>query len=106
MDITGKKIQAEQEEFSKKHFPKTVQWRSQPLKKGHTLFEISLSDFTINEAKYEEVNVELSRVGEKANYKNIKRKVIQKENCIYISALNKQNALKKFQQQAKNYIKK
>jgi len=107
MDLEGKIISKDKVENVKQaELPKQVKWTVQNIHKGHTLFEIDLTNYTIKEAEYEKVDVHLKRIGDAANYKEVKRKIIQKPNCIYISALNKQNALKKFQQQAKNYIKK
>lgn len=70
-----------------------VKWRI-VQKKGHTLFEINLHTGDVVKAEYVEVNLEL--LGE-----NVRKKVITKPDCIYISALNIQNAAKKFIQKAK-----
>lgn len=56
--------------------------------KGHILFEIDCSTGEIKEAKYEEINATISGA--------IKKKVFVKENCLYISCLNKKSALKKY----------
>lgn len=81
-----------------------VKWTLPPLKKGHTLWEINLVTGAIVPAVYEEVNVEIKRLGNAANYKEIKKKVLWQKDCIYIGALNIPNALKKFEKQAKNLI--
>lgn len=59
----------------------------QPFK-GHTLFEIDCSTGNIVVAKYEEINATL--------HGGTKKKIIIKENCLYISCLNKKSALKKY----------
>ncbi|MBP9720571.1 MAG: hypothetical protein KBD02_04850 [Bacteroides sp.] len=56
--------------------------------KGHTLFEINCSTGNIIAAEYEEINATL--------HGGVKKKVIIKENCLYISCLNKKSALKKY----------
>lgn len=77
-----------------------VKWQIKP-QKGHILFQINLETGDCTPAEYEEVNVELSRLGAEANLKTVRKKVITKPNCIYISALNIQNAAKKFAKKAK-----
>ena len=61
--------------------------------KNHTLFEVNLVLKTIEIAEFDElpaVNFEEAMKG------NIiaKKKVTKKENCVYISSLNKKNVLK------------
>lgn len=58
--------------------------------KGHTLFELNLKTKEIKKAVFESVDYV---VGEK---NSTRLKVIENKNCIYISALNENNALKKF----------
>jgi hypothetical protein len=56
--------------------------------KGHTLFELNCDTNEIVKAKFEEVN---------ANIKGaVRKKVIIKPNCLYISCLNEKSARKKF----------
>ena len=57
--------------------------------KGHTLFEIDCTTGEITEAKYEEINARFDGGG-------VKKKVLVKDNCLYISCLNKKSALKKY----------
>jgi hypothetical protein len=57
----------------------------------HRCFEINLTSSEINEAKTEMLAI--------FGTPNVKRKVIINPNCIYICALNKQNAFKKFKRQ-------
>jgi len=59
--------------------------------KGHKLFEINLKKETIDEAKFEEVPFIFS---EDVDKQKKKRKLIINEDCIYISALNRKNAVK------------
>jgi len=61
--------------------------------KGHTLYEVNLKDKTIEVAIFEKIDIDwytaISR-----DYSKV-RKLISKSNCIYISALNVKNVLKK-----------
>ncbi len=57
--------------------------------KGHIMFEINCTTGEITPAIYEEINATLKG--------GVKRKIITKENCLYISCLNKNSAEKKFQ---------
>ena len=77
-------------------FPKEIKWSIQKLHKGHTLFEIDLANYSIIPAVYEDISTNIVTGG-------VKRKVMQKPNCIYVGALNQKNALKKFAEQAKKY---
>ena len=56
--------------------------------KGHTLFEIDCSTGNIVAANFEEIDGLFSG--------GVRKKVIVKENCLYISCLNKKSALKKY----------
>ena len=55
---------------------------------NHTLFEIELTSNKIKKAEYSNTTCVFGEAP--------KREVIVKKNCVYISALNKKNALKKF----------
>ena len=61
--------------------------------KNHTLFEVNLKLKTIEIAEFDELP---SVKFEEAMKGNIiaQKKVTKKENCVYISALNKKNVLK------------
>jgi len=62
-------------------------------KKGHTLFEIDPSQQTIVKAVFDEVpavKFEDARLGKISTSK----KITKKNHCIYVSALNKYNAIK------------
>jgi len=58
--------------------------------KGHSLFEIEIQTMNINLAEFETIEVNWAK-----NSSN-KSQLKVKEGCVYISALNKKNALKKF----------
>jgi len=76
-----------------------VKWQIKPHK-GHTLFEINLQTGDAKPAEYEQIDMELSRIGDSPNLQTVRKKVITKPHCIYISALNIQNAAKKFAKKA------
>ena len=64
---------------------------------GQTLFEINLTTGEINPATYKAETLELKGIREKVNVNlNTRLKVEVKENCYYIQALNKKNAIRKF----------
>lgn len=54
--------------------------------KGHTLFELNLKTKEIKPAQFEEIYYQSDMK---------KKKVIMQHDCIYISALNEKNALRK-----------
>lgn len=63
------------------------------LKNNHTCFEINLKTLDVVPAEYTSiVNYDQSKIG---NFRKSK-KVVIKDDCYYINALNKKNALKKF----------
>ena len=63
--------------------------------RGHTTFEINIVTGEVLEAQYSAITVELKEI--KSNELSVKKKkIITNENCVYISALNKDNAKKKF----------
>ena len=75
------------------------------IKKGHTLYEINLVSDEISEARYEVLNANYDlRTGMSSS----RSKLIINKDCIYIPALNKANALKKYNQsrvQSDYYVK-
>ena len=90
-----------------------VKWQ-QKVKPGHTLFEINLETGDCKPAEYVKTDLQVNDFGPQVNMhlqmaaigkaipnQEIKKKLITKPNCIYISALNIQNAAKKFAKQAK-----
>jgi hypothetical protein len=62
------------------------------IKKGHIYFEINKTTLDIAPAKYEST-VEITKLSPNGARKN---KLIIKDGCFYITALNAQNALKKY----------
>lgn len=77
--------------------------------KGHTLWEINMETGDIKPAEYEDGTLQINDMGQQANMhvqvaimgtaisnQEVKLKVIEKPNHIYLSALNIQNAAKKF----------
>lgn len=75
-------------------------WQIKNPHKGHTLWEISLVTGDIKAAEYEQIDMDITRLGVSPNLQTVRKKVLTKPNCIYISALNIQNAAKKFAKQA------
>ena len=61
--------------------------------RGHTLFEVNLKLSTIEIAEFDKLPEVKFEDAMKGNI-STQRKVTKKENCIYISALNKNNVLK------------
>jgi hypothetical protein len=61
--------------------------------KGHTLFEVNLVLKTIEIAEFDEPPAIKFEEAIKGNI-IAQKKVTKKENCVYISALNKKNVLK------------
>ncbi len=61
--------------------------------RGHTLFEVNLATGKIDTAEFQQKDYV---VGSDLNSGEARKKVIMKQDCVYISALNKRNALKKF----------
>ena len=61
--------------------------------KNHTLFEVDLNLKTIEIAEFDEIPPIKYTEAMKGNIV-AKKKVTKKENCVYISALNKKNVLK------------
>jgi hypothetical protein len=62
--------------------------------KGHTVFEVNCTTGEVVPAKFEveTVNFIAAANGDLSP----RKKILAKENCMYIAALNKANALKKF----------
>lgn len=81
---------------------------STKLHKGHTMYEYNIIDATIAPAKFEEAvapfpTPAIEGKGPRAHFdrlesiiKNpVRKKLIVNENCLYVSALNEKNAIKK-----------
>ena len=66
--------------------------------KGHTVFEINCTTGTIEPVTYKEQNSDLGG--------NVRKKIVIKPNCLYVSCLNKKSAAKKYMEwAAKNLVK-
>lgn len=66
------------------------------LKDGHKVFELDLTTGVIVEATYEVTkNVDFDEVLKGTERKPV-RVLVERENCLYMPALNKKNAQKKF----------
>jgi hypothetical protein len=63
---------------------------------NHTLFEVCPTSLTIVEAEYEKTAYIFNPIWKKGNRISSELKVVMKPGFVYISALNKENALKKF----------
>lgn len=59
--------------------------------KGHTLFEYNIETNEIKKAKIEAV----LEYPEATGLKKVQKKVVAQRNCLYVSALNEKNAIKK-----------
>lgn len=64
---------------------------------GHTLYEIDLKTKEINEAEYQHQDYVFDPEWHPSKKLKVDSKVIMNEGCVYVSALNKKNALKKFE---------
>lgn len=64
--------------------------------RGQKVFEINCTEGTVNEAEFlEEAYSYIDAIS--GNLSNgVRKKILSKDNCMYIVALNKKNALKKF----------
>jgi hypothetical protein len=62
--------------------------------KGHKCFELNVKTNEIREAEFAEEEIRLFTSSKDGH--SVKRKINVKDDCIYFTALNKQNALKKF----------
>tara|TARA_R110000851_G_scaffold37244_3_gene96352 strand:- start:2106 stop:2417 length:312 start_codon:yes stop_codon:yes gene_type:complete len=93
------------DEKIKSFFPDTEQVSKQEQKKeekkvttikphrGHTLYEYNVETKDLVEATFQKTDVAYEDIQKGKNL--ARRKVIMKGGCIYISSLNKKNALKK-----------
>jgi hypothetical protein len=65
--------------------------------KGHTLFEINYKTGEIKKAEFKKQVLNIGEAIHKGvDFVSKKKEIEIKENCVYISALNKENAIKKF----------
>lgn len=67
------------------------------IKPGHKVWEFDLSKGELKEAKVEKTEAVLNVVDplNKKKTKNIRKKILQRPQCLYVVALNRDNALKK-----------
>lgn len=65
-------------------------------KPGHTCYELDLATGNIQPSKFESINVDY--ISAKEGSKDLNKKIITKDTCLYVTALNKKNADKKFAQ--------
>lgn len=73
--------------------------------RGHKLFEINIKTFEINEAKYiENKTISWQEAQMLLNGTSEKEVVIEKH-CVYISALNKESALKRLKEDRGSAVK-
>lgn len=83
IEIVGQKEQATQLNFL----------GSTKLQKGHQTFEINIAENTITPAEYESYGIlDKNKIGGVRPT----RKIVVKQGCYYINALNKKNAMKGF----------
>jgi hypothetical protein len=66
------------------------------LQRGHTLWEVNMKTGMITPATYETQAADFKAAAK--GIQGVRRKLISKEGCMYIPALNKKNAAKKFVQ--------
>lgn len=71
---------------------------SQRKIKGLTMFEFDPIKLTLEPANYKDVQAELN-----GKTTLIRHKLMMKEGCVYIQALNKRNAYKKIAKRYKNF---
>lgn len=62
-------------------------------KKGHRVFEVNISTLEINEAAYDEKTDFV--LGNDKMKKSKRKKLVMNKDCVYVSALNAKNAIKK-----------
>lgn len=66
--------------------------------RGHTLFEVNKTTGEITEAEFVKTDISFHDAANGIKPKN--HKVIVKENCLYVPALNKKNVIKKLKKHA------
>jgi hypothetical protein len=75
--------------------------------KGHTLFQINLESGEVTEAEFDRQDVDFKELKKEESSRlkpGVIKKVVVKKGCIYVSALNKTNAIKKFAKQAQQLL--
>lgn len=73
---------------------------SERLKPGHTLYEVNTRTMEVKPAEYEKLDAVLTDL--KAGTR-ISRRIMVKEDCVYISALNEKNIYRKLSNKLLNH---
>lgn len=63
---------------------------------GHTVFEIDVETLEVRLPEYEQTDYVFDPFWQKGKRPIVEAKIIRKEGCVYIAALNRKNALKNF----------
>lgn len=63
-------------------------------KRGHRIWEVNTTDNSVLLAEFVTQNVDLGKVMD-GSQPRVSKKILVKQDCVYVSALNKQNALKR-----------
>jgi len=82
------RIEAEVKTPAKSEFKLIGQLRP---KRGHTVWEINIEARTICEAEFEKQDIDFHAI---SSGQTIRKRILRKPGCVYISALNKKNAWK------------
>lgn len=98
IDLTSKKDNTELSVQQKQQVEREFIGSIKP-KNGHIVFEINVLTLEIVPAKFDELAI-LKFTSEK-----LKRTITINKDCVYISALNKENALKKFRKVIEKHAK-
>lgn len=72
---------------------------------GHTMFEFDLTTGEVSVAKVERVDARVVEKTQLGLVNTICKKVIQRPQCLYASALNAKNAIKKFSRMYERLVK-
>lgn len=84
--------QIEEVAQTKKETQKVLECTMKPYA-GHTLFEVDLANRKIKVAKFDELPAVKYEDAMQGNI-SVKKQITKRENCIYISCLNKKSLLK------------
>jgi len=63
-------------------------------KPGHTCFQLNLQTGEITVAEFQSAEAHYAKIAQ--GDKSVRKKLIVKENCLYVTALNKKNSIKHF----------
>lgn len=92
----GEKIEASVEKQEKKTIKHIG---SQRNRIGLTLWEYNESTGEIKEAEYHKETLVVDDFSGRTNYSTLRKKVISKQGCLYVQALNKKSASRKILKQ-------